>query len=121
MVCKKYDKSYEDIQPSNNASIHQKNTNISLFKFFKFLMRLNPEFLWFCDYKNPILCDLKKESKLFLPSAKSFCYRYNYVDFKGNISYSNLPSWIKNSQALNEFELKLKDLGNIQGTSTMNR
>ena len=24
MVCKQYAKSYEDLQPSNNASIHQK-------------------------------------------------------------------------------------------------
>ena len=33
-------------------------------------MHLNPESMWSFYYRKPIPCDLKKESKLFLPPAK---------------------------------------------------
>ena len=51
---------------------------------------------------------LKKESKLLLPPTKWFRFGNTFVHFKGNISWSNLPSSVKNSQAVNEFELKLR-------------
>ena len=45
----------------------------------------------------------KKASKLFLPPGKSFYLGFNSVYFKWSISWSNLPSSVKNSRALNAF------------------
>ena len=37
VVCNQYDKSYEDLQPNNNASIHQKQEQHLAFKFSNLL------------------------------------------------------------------------------------
>ena len=42
VVCNQYDKSYEDLQPNNNASTYHKQ-QYSAFQIFKTLMRLNAE------------------------------------------------------------------------------
>ena len=42
MVCNQYDKSYEDLQPNNNASTYHKQ-QYSAFQIFKTLMRLIAE------------------------------------------------------------------------------
>ena len=62
---------------------------------------------------------LKEESKLVLTPVKLFRFGHNSVHFNGSISWSNLPSSVKNNQALNELFLKLKNLGNIHCTSSM--
>ena len=79
-------------------------------------MHLNPEFMWPYFYKKPIPYDLRKGTKVFLPSVKSFRLGLNSVHFRGSILGNNLPSSIKNSQIINEFKAKLKNLGNIHCT-----
>ena len=82
-------------------------------------MRLNSEFMWFCNYRNPILCDLRRNPNCFYHQLNHFASGITMYTSKE--TFGNLPFSVKNSQALNEFELKLNNLGNIQGTSTMNR
>ena len=108
VVCNQYDKSYEDLQPNNNASTYQKQSQHLAFQIFKSLMRLNAEFMWFCDCKNPIPCILKKNPNFFYHQLRDFA--------SGIILYTSKESFhgvislfsVKNSQALNEFKLKLR-------------
>ena len=69
--------------------------------------------------QKPYSLRLKEESKLVLTPVKLFRFGHNSVHFIGSISWSNLPSSVKNNQALNELFLKLKNLGNIHCTSSM--
>ena len=83
---------------------------------FKSLMHLNPQFMWSYFIEKPITYDLRKGTKVFLSPVKSFPLGLNSVHFRGSILWNNLPSSIKNSQTMNEFKLKLKNLGNIHCT-----
>ena len=64
----------------------------------------------------PIPYDLRKGTKVFLPPVNSFRLGLNSAHFRGSILRNNLPSSIKNSQTINEFKVKLKNLGNIHCT-----
>ena len=79
-------------------------------------MHLNPEFMWSYFNENPIPYDLRKGIKVFLSQFKSFRFDLNSIHFRGSILWNNLPSSIKNSQTINEFKVKLKNLGNIHCT-----
>ena len=80
-------------------------------------MHLNPGFMWSYFNENPILYDLRKRIKAFLPPVKSFRFGLNSsIHFRGSILWNNLPSSIKNSQTINEFKVKLKNLENIHCT-----
>ena len=80
-------------------------------------MHLNPGFMWSYFNENPILYDLRKRIKAFLPPVKSFRFGLNSsIHFRGSILWNNLPSSIKNSQTINEFKVKLKNLENIHRT-----
>ena len=83
---------------------------------FKSLMHLNPEFMWSYFNENPIPYDLRKGIKVFLPPVKPFRFGLNSIHFTGSILWNNLPSSIKNSLTINEFKVKLKNLGNIHCT-----
>ena len=91
-------------------------------------MYLNPEFMWSYFNENPIPYDLRKEIKVFLPPVKSFRFGMNSIHFRGSTLWNNLPSSIKNqtislikSQTINEFKVKLKNLGNIHCTCGVRR
>ena len=79
-------------------------------------MHLNPEFMWSQFNENPIPCNFRNGIKVFLPPVKSFRFGRNSIHFRGSIIWNNLPSSIKNSQTINEFKVKLKNLGNIHCT-----
>ena len=77
--------------------------------------------MWSYFNENPIPYDLRKGTKAFLPPVKSFRLGLSSVHFRGCILWNNLPSSIKNSQTINEFKVKLKNLGNIHCTCGMCR
>ena len=117
VVYNEYNKSYKELlQLKTNVSICQRHLQYLALEVFKSLMLLNPEFIWFYFNAKPILYDLKKGTKVFLPPVTSFRYGLNSVHFRGIILWNNPPLSIKNSQTINEFEAKLKDLGNIHCT-----
>ena len=72
--------------------------------------------MWSYFNENPVPYDLRKEIKVFLPPLKSFHLGPNSIHFRESILWNNLPSSIKNSQTINEFKVKLKNLGNIHCT-----
>ena len=117
VVYNEYNKSYRELlQLNNNVSIHQRHLQYLALEVFKSLMHLNPEFMWSYFNENPIPYDLRKGIKVFLPQFKSFRFDLNSIRFRGSILWNNLPSSIKNSQTINEFKVKLKNLGNIYCT-----
>ena len=66
--------------------------------------------MWSYFNGNPIPYDLKKGTKVFL--RKDTPFRFGLVHFRGSILWYKLTSSIKNSQTINEFKTKLKNLGN---------
>ena len=117
VVYNEYNKSYGELpQLNNNVSLHQRHLQYLALEVFKSLMHLNPEFMWSYFNENPIPYDLRKGIKVFLPPVKSFRFGLNSIHFRGSILWNNLPSSIKNSQTINEFKVKLKNLGNIHCT-----
>ena len=79
-------------------------------------MHLNLQFMWSYFNENPIRYYLRKGTKVFLQPVKSFRIGLNSVYFRGSILWNNRPSSSKNSQTINEFKTKLKNLGNIHCT-----
>ena len=80
-------------------------------------MRLNPDLMWFCGYRSPILCDLRNNPNCF--------YQLNHFA-SGIIMYTlketlnRITSLLRSKIVISEFELRLNNLGNIQGTFTVN-
>ena len=93
-------------------------SNIWLFKFFNLVMHLNSEFMWFCDYRNPILCDLRRNPNCFYHQLNHFASGIIMYTLKE--TFHRITSLLRSKIVINEFELKLKNLGNIQGTFTIN-
>ena len=117
VVYNQYNKSSgELLQLNNNVSIHLRHLQYLVFKVFKSFMHLNSEFMWFYLNDSPIPCDLRKGIKVFLPPVKLFRSGLTSTHFRGTVLWNNLPSSIKNSQTINEFKVKLKNLENIHCT-----
>ena len=83
VVYNEYNKSYQELlQLNNNVPIHQRHLQYLALEVFNSIMHLNPEFTWSYFNENPILYDLGKGTKVFLPSVKSFCLGLNSVHFR---------------------------------------
>ena len=78
-------------------SIHKRHLQYLALEVWISLMRLNPESMWSYFNENPSPYHLRKESKAFLITVKSFCFGLNSVPFRESILWNNLPSSIKNS------------------------
>ena len=77
-------------------------------------MRINPDFMWFCDYRSPILCDLRRNPNCFYHQLNHFASGIIMYTLKE--TFHRITSLLWSKIVINEFELKLKNLGNIQGT-----
>ena len=77
-------------------------------------MRINPDFMWFCDYRSPILCDLRRNPNCFYHQLNHFASGIIMYTLKE--TFHRITSLLRPKIVINEFELKLKNLGNIQGT-----
>ena len=117
VVYNEYNKSYgELLQLNNNVSFHQRHLQYLALEVFKSLMHLNPEFMWSYFHENPMPYDLRKGINVFPEPVQSFRFGLNSIHFRGSILWNNLPSSIKNSQTINEFKIKLNNLGDIYCT-----
>ena len=101
--------------------IHQRHLQYLALEVFKSPVHLNPEFMWSYFNENPLPYDLRKEIKVFLPPVQSFRFGLNSIHFRGSILWNNLPSSMENGQTINEFKVKLKNLGNIHCTCSVCR
>ena len=72
--------------------------------------------MWEFFNKNSVQCNLQKGDTVYLPPARSSCYGIDSLAFGGSLLRNSLPSNVKQSHNLEEFKLKLKNLGNIHCT-----
>ena len=122
IVYHNYEKSYHGLLNfSNDASIHQRHLPFLAFEVYKSLMNIYPEFMWEFFNKNPVQYNLRKGNIVYLSPARSSCYGINSLTFRGSLLWNSLPSNLKQSRNLEEFKLKLKNLGNIHYTSVVCR
>ena len=79
-------------------------------------MNTNPEFMWKFFNKDPVQYSLRKRDIVYVPPARSSCYGINSLAFRGSLLWNSLPSNVKQSHNLEEFKLKLRNLGNVHCT-----
>ena len=84
-------------------------------------MNINPEFMW--EFFNTYLFqyNLRKGDTVYLPPARSSGYGINSPAFRGSLLCNSLASNVKQSHNLEEFKLKLRNLGNIHCTCVVCR
>ena len=117
IVYNNYDKSYHDlVQFSNDVSIHQKHLQFLAIEVYKPFMNINPEFMWEIFNKNPVQYNLRKGDIVYLAPTRSFCYGINSLAFRRSLLWNSLSRNVKLSHNLEEFKLKLRNLGNIHYT-----
>ena len=122
VVYREYHKSYEELlQINKDISIHQKHLSILALEVYKSNMLFNPEFMWHCFNTNPIPYNLRKGSRLLIPSAKSKNFGTNSIKSRGSLLWNNLPLRLKNSQTTDDFKFEQKNLGKIHCTCTVCR
>ena len=88
---------------------------------YESLMNINPEFMWEFFNQNPVQYNLRKGDIVYLPPARSSCHGINSLVFRGSLLCNSLPSNVKQSHNLEEFKLKLRNLGNIHCTCVVCR
>ena len=120
-VYNNYDKSYHDLLNfGNGAFIHMKHLWFLAIEVYKSFMNINPQFMWEFFNKNPVQYNLRK-GDIYLPPSRSSCYGINSLAFRGSLLRNSLPNNVKQSHNLEEFKLKLNNLGNIHCTCVVCR
>ena len=77
--------------------------------------------MWNFFERNHIPYNLRQGDLLLLPPAKSTSYGVNSLAFRGSLLWDNLPHQVKESQALEEFKNRIKNLRSIHCTYTVCR
>ena len=115
-----YDESYENLlNRSGNISLHQKHLRYLAIEVYKSLAELNPGFMWNFFERNHAPYNLRQGDLLLLPPAKSIRYGVNSSAFRGSLLWNNLPPQVKESQTLEEFKNRIKNLRSIRCTCTV--
>lgn len=57
--------------------------------------------------------NLRKSAVFFIPPARATTYATNSAPFRGTLIWNRLPSSIKASKSITEFQTNLKIFGNI--------
>ena len=125
-ICKVHFRTLQAVY--NNDKTHQELLNFSsdflftrgiylrflVIEVYKSFMNINLEFMWEFVRKHPVERNLG--DIVYLPPVRSSCYGVNTLAFRGSLLWNNLQSDIKQSTNLEEFKLKLSNLGNIHCT-----
>ena len=117
-----YNESYENLlNRTDDISIHQKHMRYLAIEVYKSLTILNAGLMWnFCE-RNHISYNLRRGDLLFLPPAQSTLHGVNSLAFRGSLLWKNLPPQVKESQTLEEFKNRIKNLRSIHFTCTVCR
>ena len=86
---------------------------------YKSLTKVNPGFTWNLFENNHIPYNLRRGDLLLLPPAKSTRYNIDSLAFLKRLLWSNHPSQVKESQTIEEFKNRIKNLRSIDCTSTV--
>ena len=112
-----YDESYENLlNRSGDISLHQKHLQYLAIEVYKSLAKLNPGFMWNFFERNHAPYNLRRGDLLLLPPDKSIRYGVNSLAFRGSLLWNNLPPQVKESQTLEEFKNRIRNLRSIRCT-----
>ena len=75
--------------------------------------------MWNFLERNHIPYNLQRSDLLLLPPAKSTRYGFNSLAFRWSLLWNNVPSQVKESQTLEEFKARIKNLRSIHCTCTV--
>ena len=116
-----YDESYENLlNRSDNIPIHKKHLRYLAIEVHKSLTKLNLGFMWSFFGRNHIPYNLRR-GELLLPPATSTHYGVNSLAFRRSLLWNNPPPEVKESQTLEEFKNRIKNLRSIHCTCTVCR
>ena len=105
------DDSYRNLLlSSKSVSIHQRHLRFLVTEIFKSISQINPEFMW--SFFKPSY-NLGKGAILNLPRTQATYYDTNAIQFRGSLTWNNLPAKVKSSNSVFEFKTKIKNLENI--------
>ena len=112
---------------NDDISIHQNHLHFlatEIFNkssIFNFINNLNPQFMWNCSSFKLILDELRKVNVMHFPPVPSAGHGINHLSFSGNLLGHTLPREIKESNTIEVFKAKLKEIGNVSCTCTVCR
>ena len=104
---------YPNEYDSSSVSVHQRHLCFLVTEIYKSRTRKNPKFMWPYFTYNNITYNLRKEPILYLPSMHSTYYGTNSIHFRWSLIWNKLPRDIKSSKSVSEFEVKIKNFGNV--------
>ena len=103
-------KTYEELlELSETVNIHQRLLRFLVTEVYKSTSYLNTKFMCSFFTHKEIPYNLRKAEVLSLPPGKSTYYGTNSVPFRGSLIWNNLPSYIKSSRSVSEFNKNIKN------------
>ena len=118
----RHDESYENLlNRSDDISIHQKHLRYLAIEVYKSLAKLNPGFMWNFFERNHTPYNLRRGDLLLLSPAKSIRCGVNSLAFQRSLLWKNLLPQVKESQTLQEFKNRIKNLRSIHCACTVCR
>ena len=99
----------ECLHDTGSISIHTQNLKYLMVEVYKCLHHVNPEFMWELFIPKVIPYNLRKSNLLTLPKIKSSSYGIDSLLFRGSILWNTIPDYIKSSNSLSAFKLKIKN------------
>ena len=110
-------KTYKELlELSETVSIHQQHLRFLVTEVYKSTSYLNLKFVCSFFTHKEIPYNLRKGQVLSLPPARLTYYRTNSVHFRRSLIWNNLPSYLKSSISVCEFENNIKNFRDIDSS-----
>ena len=105
---------YDDLLAlDNKLKTHLRNLQFLAIEIYKSKNKLNPSFMWKTYKEKNIPYSLRRGISLSIPNVNSQKHGINSLNFRGSVLWNNLPIKLKKCNFLQEFQLPLKQSGNL--------
>ena len=97
VVYNNYMATYDELLAlDNKLKIHQRHLQFLAIEIYRSKNKLNPSFMWKTYKEKIILNSLKRGIFLSIPNVNTQKYGINSLNFRGSVSWNNLPIKLKN-------------------------
>ena len=111
MTFRDYESSFSELlEIANETTIHIRNIRTLMIETYKFLNDLSPPIIADLFQKNECSYSLRNTRLLSSKHKSTLRYGIDTVSYKGPKIWHNLPQEIRNSQSLNLFKSKIKEV-----------
>ena len=93
---------------SNSVSVHQRNLQLLLIEIYKTINNFNPSFMAEVFATNVVPYNLRGNTNIVLPKARTNLYGIDTIRFVGQRLWQNLPKEIKEPPTLEIFKRNIK-------------